>query len=151
MLDMTATERSPISLSYEIPCSPERAFALYTGRIGEWWDPRYSRNAESLQSVTIESRPGGRVFATHSDSGEDDWGEVIEWVPGHRLTHSFSLAQDPAHPSTVSVRFEPAEGGSTMHFEHGGWTEQNADARSKFGDWPALLGRFVDLAKAPAA
>jgi hypothetical protein len=29
----------------------EHAFATYTGRIGEWWDPRYTANAGTLQSV----------------------------------------------------------------------------------------------------
>jgi uncharacterized protein YndB with AHSA1/START domain len=136
---------------YPLRCTADRAFAVYTGRIGEWWDARYTANAKTLQSVTIEPRVGGRVYATHSDIGEDDWGEVTVWEPGHRLVHTFTLAQDPKYPSEVAVEFVPAEGDSCLlRFAHGGWTEANAAVRSKFGDWRVLLDRFAALAHSDA-
>jgi uncharacterized protein YndB with AHSA1/START domain len=143
---------SPITEERALGCNVEHAFATYTGRIGEWWDPRYTANAETLQAVTIEPRAGGRVYATHSDLGEHDWGEVTVWEPGQRLVHTFSLAQDPQHPSEVSVEFVPdedrGEAGShcTLRFAHGGWTKANVAAREKFGDWPVMLDRLVALA-----
>jgi hypothetical protein len=143
---------SPITHEYSLRCSPDEAFAAYTGGIGDWWDPRYTANAESLQGVTIEPRVGGRVYATHSDIGEDDWGVVTVWEPGRRLLHTFTLAQDPQQPSEVAVEFvrpeSPADSipGCTMRFEHGGWTEANAAARKKFGDWRVMLDRFVAFA-----
>jgi hypothetical protein len=137
---------SPITFDYALQCSAEHAFATYAGRIGEWWDPRYTANAETLQAVTIEPRVGGRVYATHSDTGEDDWGEVTVWEPGARLVHTFTLAQDREHPSEVAVEFVPTDGGCTVRFAHGGWTEANAAVRMKFSDWPVMLGRFVALA-----
>jgi hypothetical protein len=79
--------------------SVDHAFATYTGRIGEWWDPRHTVNAGTLQSVTIEPRVGGRVYARHSDLGEHDWGEITVWEPGRRLVHTFRLSHDPQHPS----------------------------------------------------
>ncbi len=97
-------------------CTPEHAFATYTGRISEWWDPRYTANAETLQSVTVEPHVGGRVYATHRDMGKHDWGEVSVWEPGRRLVHTFTLAQDPQHPSEVAVEFVP---GDTSTFLHG--------------------------------
>jgi hypothetical protein len=139
---------SAITHEYRLRCGAERAFAVYTGRIAEWWDPRYTANAATLDSVTIEPRAGGRVYATHSDLGEHDWGEVVVWDPGRRLVHTFTLAQDPRHPSEVAVEFlAGAEGGCTVRFAHGGWTAANAAARAKFGDWPLLLGRFAALAE----
>ena len=130
-------------------CSAQHAFAVYTGRIGEWWDPNYSENAETLRAVTIEPRVGGRIFATHEDLGEHDWGEVTVWEPGRRFAHTFTLAQDPQAPSEVSVEFADDEDGCKLRFAHGGWTSANADARAKFGDWPVLLDRFAQLAEAP--
>ena len=138
---------APITHEYELSCGADRAYEIYAGRIGEWWDPRYSANAETLESVTIEPRVGGRVYATHSDLGRNDWGEVTVWEPGRRLAHTFTLAQDPAFPSEVDVEFDPAKGGCTMHFAHGGWTADNADVRSKFGDWTVMLDRFAALAR----
>jgi activator of Hsp90 ATPase-like protein len=137
----------PIVHEYRLLCSPERAFETYTGRIGEWWDPRYTANADTFETVTIEPRVGGRVYAVHGDIGEDDWGEVTVWEPGRRLVHTFTLAQDPQHPSEVAVEFAAGNGaGCTVRFAHGGWTDANADVREKFSDWPVMLDRFAALA-----
>jgi uncharacterized protein YndB with AHSA1/START domain len=142
---------SPIAYEYSLRCSAEHAFDTYTGRISEWWDPRYTANAETLQGVTIEPYVGGRVYATHSDIDKDDWGEVTVWEPGRRLVHTFTLAQDARNPSEVTVEFAPHDGagtGCTLRFAHGGWTEANAAVREKFSDWPVMLDRFVALADA---
>ena len=98
--------------------------------------------------MTIEPRVGGRVYATHSDLGDDDWGEVRVWERGQRLVHTFTLAQDPQYPSEVAVEFVPAGTGCTIQFAHGGWTEASAAARKKFGDWRVMLDRFAALADA---
>lgn len=135
----------PLTHEYALPCSAAQAFETYIGRIGEWWDPRDTANAETLEEVTIEPRVGGRVYATHSDIGEDDWGTVTIWERGARLVHTFTLAQDPAHPSEVAAEFTPAGDRCTMRFSHGGWTDANAAARPKFGDWSVILERFVAL------
>jgi hypothetical protein len=138
----------PLTHEYALPCSAAQAFETYIGRIGEWWDPNYSANAETFRAVTIEPRVGGRVFATHEDLGEHDWGEVTVWEPGRRFAHTFTLAQDPQAPSEVSVEFADDEGGCGLRFAHGGWTEANAANRAKFNDWPVLLDRFAELANA---
>ena len=135
----------PITHEYALQCGAAQAFETYAGRIGEWWDPSYTANAETLEAVTIEPRVGGRVYATHSDIDDDDWGEVTVWEPGTKLVHTFTLAQDPAHPSQVTVEFTAAGDGCTMRFSHRGWTEANAAARPKFGDWSGILERFVAL------
>lgn len=148
---MTADSFAPITHERSLRCDPERGFATYTGRISEWWDPRYTANADTLQGVTIEPRVGGRIYATHSDLGEHEWGEVTVWEPGRRLVHSFTLAQDPRHPSEVAVEFVGAPGGCTVRFAHGGWTEASVKDRAKFGDWPIMLDRLTKLADADAA
>ena len=136
----------PLTYEYDLRCGAGQAFAIYTERISEWWEPRYSGNAETLQAVTIEPSVGGRVYATHDDIGEHLWGEVTVWEPGRRLVHTFTLAQDPQHPSEVAVEFLPRELGCTVRFAHGGWAEASAAVREKFGDWPVMLDRFAALA-----
>jgi hypothetical protein len=149
---MGGESTSPIIHEYSLRCTAEHAFATYSRRIGDWWDGRYTANAATLHAVTIEPRAGGRVYATHGDIGEHDWGEVTVWEPGRRLVHTFTLAQNPHHPSEVAVEFVPHERvggaptGCTVRFAHGGWTEVNATVREKFGDWPVLLDRFAALA-----
>jgi Activator of Hsp90 ATPase homolog 1-like protein len=137
---------APITYERALGCSADEAFAFYTGRIGEWWWPQNTANAETLQAITIETRVGGRVYATHSDIGEHDWGVVTVWEPGRRLVHTFTLAQDPEHPSEVAVDFVPEDTGTTMRFAHGGWTVANAQVRPKFTDWGPMLDRFAALA-----
>lgn len=90
---------------------------------------------------------GGRVYAWFTDGTDDRWGQVTAWEPGRLLEHTFTLAQDPEHPSQVSVAFEPDGDRCRMTFEHGGWTDANASYRAKFGDWPLILDRFVRLAE----
>ncbi len=136
---------APITHEYDLPRSAEHVFETYAGRIGEWWDPRYTANAETLETVTIEPRVGGRVCATHSDLGKDHWGDVTVWEPGRRLVHTFTLAQDSTHPSQVAVEFSAHGDGCTMRFAHGGWTEANAAARPRFGDWRVMLDRLAAL------
>ena len=75
--------------------------------------PELLRERGDPSSVTIEPRVGGRVFATHEDLGEHDWGEVTVWEPGRRFAHTFTLAQDPQAPSEVSAEFADEEGGCT--------------------------------------
>lgn len=136
----------PIVVEYELRCGPASAFATYTDRIGQWWHPDYTVNPQTLLTVTIEPRVGGRVYATHSVEGEQQWGEVTVWEPGTRLSHTSTLAQVREYPSEITVRFSPRGDGCAFRFEHGGWTEHNIGFRDKFGDWPLILDRYVALA-----
>jgi len=141
-----AEKLASITYEYALRSTAEEAFHAYTRRIGEWWDPGYTANAETLETVVIQPLVGGRVFARHTDLGDDEWGEVTAWEPAHRLSHTFTLAQDPAHPSEVQVEFEPSDDDTcTMRFAHGGWDETNAGDRAKFADWPVILERYVAL------
>lgn len=138
----------PITQMRSLRCSAERAFATYTDRIGEWWDPRHTANPATLLAVVIEPRVGGRVYATHSDAGNQDWGSVTVWEPGLRLVHTFTLAQDPRYPTEIMVEFTDIGARCAIRFAHGGWTSENSNARTKFGDWPIILDRFTALAEA---
>jgi hypothetical protein len=142
---------APITHEYVLRSDPGRAFAIYTTQIGRWWDPRYTANPDTFESVTIEPWAGGRVYASHADLGEHDWGQVTSWEPGRNLVHTFTLAQDPDDPSEVTAGFAPGEDGTgcVLRFEHGGWTTTNVAVRQRFGDWPVLLDRFVALADGP--
>jgi uncharacterized protein YndB with AHSA1/START domain len=138
---------SPITFEYRLACTPEQAFDTYAEQIDEWWHPNYTASAETLERITIERGVRGRVYESHAGGATYEWGEVTTWEPGHRLVHSFALAQDPANPSEVSVEFLQEGDGCLVRFAHGGWTEANVADRKKFGDWPVMLDRFAALAQ----
>jgi Activator of Hsp90 ATPase homolog 1-like protein len=136
----------PIVHEYDLRCSAEQAFDVYAYRIAEWWHPDYTANPETLESVIIEPRVGGRVLATRTVEGDFTWGSVTVWEPARRLVYTSTLAQSSAHPSEINVRFHPHEDGCQVHFEHGGWNHSNVSDRGKFSDWPLILDRYAALA-----
>jgi hypothetical protein len=140
----------PISHRYDLSCRPEQAFDTYVTRIGDWWPATYTANAETLKSVVIESKLGGRVYERHDDGTEIEWGHVTTWDPARVLAYTSTLAQTREHPSEITVRFAVNNGGCTVIFEHGGWGDGNQSYRAKFGDWPIILGRFTNLAERSA-
>ena len=140
----------PIHHELRVECRADQAFETWVERIGDWWSPQYTAEPGTLEAVTIEPFVGGRVYATHGDVGEHDWGEVTAFDRGRRLAHSFTLAQDEGNPSEVSVEFEDVEGGCVVRLAHGGWTKENERFRSKFTDWPVMLERLRALAEGGA-
>lgn len=140
-------DTSPIVHELTLTCTPDHAFEVFTGHIGEWWDPQYSGNPETFSTVTIDPRMRGQITERHSDGSEHDWGEVIAWDPPARVAFSFTLGQDRSFPTVVRATFVPSDTGTQMTFEHDGWTSFNAEARGKFSDWPHLLDRFAKAAQ----
>ena len=69
--------------SVVLPCSPERAFALFTEEAALWWpaDRRHTNHASS--DIRFESQ--GRFFERASDGTEVELGVVRTFQPGRRL------------------------------------------------------------------
>jgi len=142
----------PIRVSLALRCPPDHAFDTYARRIGEWWDPRYTADADTFTGVTIEPRVGGRVVEHHGDGRDVVWGTVTVWQPGRILAYTSSLAQAPGHPTRIELAFAPDDDdGAVVLFQHGGWDEDNAADHDKFSDWPQILERFTALADADAS
>ncbi len=136
----------PIVVDYSLSCSADHAFETYVGRLGEWWDPMHTANPHTFMAVTIEPRLHGRVVEHHVDETEIDWGEVLAWEPGKRLSYTSTLAQTAEHPSEIDVTFTPSAGGCRVHFSHQGWNDGNARDHDKFKQWSTILDRFAQLA-----
>lgn len=118
------------------------AFDAFTGRISEWWPEAYTPHPSTFDGVEIEPAVGGRVVMRMTDGDDYQFGEVTAWEPGRTYAQTWTLAQDPSSPSSLTVRFEDTDGGSQVVVEHGGWHEGNVAHRDKFGDWDLILERF---------
>ena len=136
----------PIVHEMHVSVDPDEAFGTYVGRIGEWWNPVYTANPETMTGVTIQGWVGGRVFTTHSDLGELDWGIVQVCESPRLFVQSFWLAHPADHPSLVSIEFtQRSSGGSDVRLVHGGWDSGNVEYRKKYGDWSVLLAGYASL------
>jgi uncharacterized protein YndB with AHSA1/START domain len=135
----------PIEHEYDVACTPQHAFEVFTGSISEWWHPAYAM--PGLTEVTIEPRVGGTCTMRLADGSSYGWGTVVIWDPPAHYVQDFTLAQDPDHPSRIDVWFDPNDEGTRMRFSHGGWTAGNVAGRARFSEWPILLDRFVAYAE----
>jgi catechol 2,3-dioxygenase-like lactoylglutathione lyase family enzyme len=135
----------PIELDYELDCSPELAWDAFVRRIDEWWHPAYA--PPGLQRVTIDPLVGAPVTMELADGSSYRWGTVTVADQPHHYAQTFTIAQDPEHPSTLEVTFERHLRGCRVHFAHGGWTAANVAGRARFSEWGILLDRFAAVAE----
>ena len=138
---------APIVQSLWVPCSPAQAYEVFTARLNDWW-PHDAYSPGPLVGVRLEPRVGAPVTMDLADGEAYVFGEVLVWAPPQHYAQSFTLAQDPDHPSRLDVTFEaaPHGGGTRVRFAHGGWTPQNVEGRARFTEWDILLGRYAALA-----
>jgi uncharacterized protein YndB with AHSA1/START domain len=72
-----------------VKAPPERAFAVFTQRLGTWWplEP-YSIGASKAVDAALEPHPGGRWYEIGEDGSQCDWGHVRAWEPPHPASSS---------------------------------------------------------------
>jgi hypothetical protein len=111
----------PLRMSFDVACSVEHAFDVWTAGIGTWW-PRDHTTTGNADVVVLESGVGGRIYEREPDGVEHDWGEVTTWEPPARVTYSWHLGRDRADAGEVDIRFT-AQGERTtrVEIEHRGW------------------------------
>jgi len=134
-----------------VPLEPERAFELFTARMGEWWPTAtHSVHGERVTELVVEERVGGRVFERTADGEEAHWAFVRAWEPPRLLVLEWKVNPDAAAPTEVEVRFAPVEGGTRLELVHRGWERLVAgaeDARSSYDTgWDAVLAPYVERA-----
>jgi hypothetical protein len=112
----------PLRIAFDLACTPEHAFDLWTNRTSMWWPTSHTISARPDVEVVIEPRVGGRIYERTPDGEEHDWGHVTGWDPPTRITYLWHLRQDRADASEVEITFTPAEPtGTRMQIEHRGW------------------------------
>src|SRR5688572_23616782 len=112
---MTESKReritAPIVAARQVDTDPVWAFEVFTERFGEWWDPLLTPDPDTYEGADVEEVEGGEVALRHD--GEDyAIGTVREWDAGERFAMTFHLALPRSHPTTVTVDFTPADGGT---------------------------------------
>lgn len=157
MTAQLAIKPAPIRKRLEIKASPERAFEVFTGAMGQWWPASHSVLGAPRKTVVIEPQVGGRWYEIAEDGSTCDWGDVAAWEPPHRVLLIWRLNSefryDAALTTEVEVRFEPGPDGVTvMEFEHRG-LENFGPGSDKLLEgmnqgWGEILEGFAETAAA---
>lgn len=146
----------PIRLTFDVNCSVDHAFDVWTRRIAQWWPKDHTVSAEDDLTVVLEARLGGRIFERRLNGVEHDWGEVTVWEPPTRLGYTWHLNRDRRDATEVEIRFLPrGDAVTTVEIEHRGWEQLGADGESwrdrNHGGWGTLLPHYVAAAMQPPA
>jgi uncharacterized protein YndB with AHSA1/START domain len=133
--------------SVTVPLPVEKAFELFTERIGSWWTLRtHSLGGEHAQTAVLEGKLNGRLYERQIDGTEADWGRVIAFEPPHRLV----LAWDLKAGTEVEIRFTGDPEGTRVDLEHRGWERLGDEAdqwfRSYEDGWSTVLNGYVEAA-----
>jgi uncharacterized protein YndB with AHSA1/START domain len=106
-----------------VAVEPRDAFEVFTAEIDSWWrrGPRY-RVGGGEGTLRFEGGAGGRLVELHPGGREVEIGRILAWEPGARLAFEWRARNfEPGEVTQVEIRFEPAEGGTSVVLEHGGW------------------------------
>jgi uncharacterized protein YndB with AHSA1/START domain len=146
----------PLSLSFEVACSAEHAFATWTQQIGSWWPADHTVSQQRGLDVVVEPRIGGRIYERTRSGAEHEWGEVTAWEPPARLSYLWHLRRDRSQATEVEIRFVALDAGATrVEIEHRGW-ERLGDGAEEWrdrnrGGWQTLLPHFIEATRGERA
>jgi uncharacterized protein YndB with AHSA1/START domain len=148
----TTTVIEPVRKTVTVAAPVERAFRVFTERIGDWWPVRtHSVHEEQAERVELEPRLGGELYEVWS-GGRVPWGTITVWEPPHRLVYTWHPGYSPDEATEVEVRFTAHGEETLVELVHRGW-EARGDLARKMRDgyetgWDPVLDRFVERAAA---
>jgi hypothetical protein len=139
-------------MTYDIACSAEHAFEVWTTRLSTWWPKGHSASGQSDTLVTLEPRVGGRIFERTPDGTEIDWGEITLWSPPWRLGYLWHIGRNRRHATEVELTFVDLGGDqSRLEIVHRGWDRVGSEAaawrNANTDGWNALIPRFIESAQ----
>lgn len=151
-----------VMVAVTVPAPPDRAFALFTEDIGQWWGtgPAFSFQPGRGGRLRFEPPgPAGRLVEAYAAGPAYVIGAVTAWQPGARLAFEWRLPTFRAGQLThVTVDFRAVAAGTRVTVEHAGWETIPADHPARHGlpaighgqqvgqFWTTLLRRMAKLA-----
>jgi len=137
---------APLRMSFDVACSVEHAFDVWTSGIGTWWPPDHTATGRA-DEVVLQAGVGGRIYERTSDGVEHDWGKVTVWDPPSQVAYVWHLGRDPADAGEVDVRFlDRGDAVTRVEIEHRGW-ERFGDAGEQWrqrnlAGWQTVVPHF---------
>ena len=115
---------SRVLVALRVAAPPEQAFDVFTGSIGEWWQPNslFQFTPQASGTLHFEPGPDGRLVEHLPDGNVFEIGRVHIWDRPSRLVFGWRQASFEPHQSTeVHIHFDPVDGGTRVTVEHYGW------------------------------
>jgi uncharacterized protein YndB with AHSA1/START domain len=139
----------PIQISFDVDCSVDHAFDVWTARLSSWWPRSHTVSAQDDADVVLERRVGGRIYERTTAGAEHDWGEVTAFEPPRRLSYLWHLRRDRADATEVAISFTAINERTTrVEIEHRGWEILGAGGDAwrdrNYAAWGTLLPRYRD-------
>jgi len=141
-----------------VPAPIDRAFAVFTERIGDFKPPEHNLLGAASVETVFEPRVGGHIIDRAPDGSECRWARVLAYEPPDRVVFSWdispqwSLEADPDRTSEVEVRFVAETDQRTRvelehrHLDrHGPGWEGVRDGVEGDDGWPLYLARYATL------
>lgn len=151
---------APVVQTVHVKAPPSRAFALFTGRMGEWWPSGKTLGAAPHEAIIMEPWSGGRWFERDAAGAESTWGRVLQWEPPSRVVLSWEIecgiGHNPDVQTEVEIGFTPAPaGGTIVRLEHRNLERFGRDAAALAekvrGGWPGMLAEYERFTESHAS
>jgi len=142
----------PLRLSFEVHCSVEHAFEVWTTRLATWWPKGHSASGDPRTAVILEPWLGGRIFERTPDGTEIDWGQITAWSPPRRLAYLWHIRRDRTDATDVELTFVDVGDGTTrLDIVHTGWERLGTDGPAwrdaNTRGWEGLVPSFLEAAQ----
>jgi uncharacterized protein YndB with AHSA1/START domain len=136
----------------------ERAFAVFTGRFGDFKPPEHNLLGAPIAETVFEPRVGGSIVDRASDGSECRWARILAFDPPDRVVFSWDISPqwtieaDKAHSSEVEFYAEsPTRTRVQLEHRHidrhgPGWEAITGGVDGPQG-WPLYLDRYAALVK----
>jgi uncharacterized protein YndB with AHSA1/START domain len=138
-----------LEVSFEVACSVEHAFELWTSRIDNWWPADHTVSGSADADVFMQGGVGGRIFERTSEGVEHEWGEITAWEPPSLLGYVWHIGRERSSATEVQIRFVAQGPTSTrIEIEHSGWDRFGSEAsemrdRNQIG-WRTVVPHFLN-------
>ena len=136
----------PVRREVLVNASPDRAFDLFTGRIGDWW-PLARHSVFGEGTVSFE----GPLLVERFGEQQSVWGEVTAWTPPGEVGFTWHPGYDVENATDVRVTFEARGEQTLVTLVHTGWermSDPDASADEYRNGWPAVLAGYAELVAA---
>jgi len=146
------TTAEPLLTIFDVACSADHAFDVWTTRTGTWWPKDHTVGGAGDVDVVIEAGVGGRLLERRGDGTEHVWGEITTWEPPSRLGFRWHIGRPAEVATDVEVRFLAQGADATrVEIEQQGFERFGEQAgvlrtRNVVG-WGSLLPHFTKAAE----